>query len=276
MKFFKIYEPSDSQKNIVREYQILHMKWDKLSTLPPPTITCLANLEQGLYFYPRDHVKAFPTVDSDGILAESPTITGPKNKPVGLKFGKDYLMIKVAFHPTGLYRLLRISMRQTVNKGIDATVFFNQEIKNVNNKLIQSTSYDNMIEIVSDFIDRQIEKGILPEEPIDGVAIKMLNPMARFNLMDWASMACLSLRQFERSFTTRIGISPKMYLRIVRFERAMKIKNNSPEKSWSEIAIECEYNDSSHLLREFRQFAEFTPGSLMQKQTSGYGDFPSG
>lgn len=276
MKFFKIYKPSYSQKGLIQEYQILHMKWDESAPLPPPFITCLANREQGLYFYPRDHVKVLSTIDSEGITAISPAITGPKNRPVGLKFGKDYLMIKVSFQPTGLYRLLRIPMQKTVNNGLDATLFFSKEIKLVNDKLIQSTSYDDMIEIVSSFIDTQIEKAILPEEPIDNVVIKMLDPHAQNTLPEWASMACLSLRQFERSFTTRVGISPKMYLRIVRFENAMKIKNNWPQKSWSEIAHECEYNDSSHLLREFRQFAEFAPGSLTQKQTSGHGDFPSG
>lgn len=276
MKFFRTYEPSDTQKSIIREFQILHIKWDEAEPLPPPFITCLANAEQGLYFYPRDIVIALPTIDSEGITAKSPAITGPKNKPIGLKFGADYLMIKVAFQPTGLYRLLRIPMRKTVNTGLDATTFFTQDVKVVNDKLIRSTSYDDMIEIVSAFIDKQIENGILPEEPIDSVAIKMLNPIAKNTLPDWASMACLSLRQFERSFTTRVGISPKMYIRIVRFENAMRFKNKSPEKSWSDIALECGYNDSSHLLREFRQFAEFAPGSLTKKQTSGYGDFPTG
>ncbi len=276
MKFFQTYEPPASQKCIIREYQILHMQWDASETLPPPFITCLANNEQCLYFYPRDEVKSLPTIDSKGIIAISPTITGPKNKPVGLKFGKNYLMIKVSFHPTGLYRLLQIPMQKLVNIGLDASIFFPQEITKINDQLIQTNSYENMIEIVSGFIDSLIEKGFSPEEPIDKVAIRMLNPFIRLSLPEWASLACLSLRQFERSFTTRVGMSPKMYLRIVRFENAMKIKNAYPQKSWSEIALECEYNDSSHLLREFRQFAEFAPGTLMEKQTSGYGDFPSG
>ncbi|MBU0695793.1 MAG: helix-turn-helix domain-containing protein [Bacteroidetes bacterium] len=276
LKFFRKYKPSDTQKSIISEFQILHIKWDDTEPFPPPFITCLANIEQALYFYPRDSVKALPTPDSVGLTAKSPTITGPKNKPIGLKFGKDYLMIKVTFHPTGLYRLLGIPMQKTVNTGLDATTFFSHEIKMEHDKLVQSSSYDTMIEIVSSFIDRQIELGIKAEEPIDGVAIKMLDPSAKHTLPEWASLACLSLRQFERSFTKRVGISPKMFLRIVRFENAMQFKNNMPEKSWSDIALECGYNDSSHLLREFRQFAEFAPGTLTQKQTSGFGDFPTG
>ncbi|MBK7408097.1 MAG: AraC family transcriptional regulator [Saprospirales bacterium] len=276
MKFFQKYAPSDSQKEIIREFQILHIKWDDTDALPPPFITCLANTEQGLYFYPKDQVSVLQYPDSEGIIADPAVITGPKNKPVGLRFGRDYLMLKVSFHPTGLYRLLKTPMQKTVNFGFNAVEFLGEEIERINTRLGISTSYDEMIEIVSGFIDQQMEKGILPEEPIDGVAIKMLDPFAKYTLPEWASMACLSLRQFERNFTKRVGISPKMYTRIVRFENAMKIKNQSPEKSWSEIAQECDYDDSSHLLREFRQFADFPPGTLLQKQTSGYGDFPTG
>lgn len=276
MKFFQSYKPSDTQKSIIRELQILHIKWDDADPLPPPFITCLANTEQNLYFYPRGPVQVLDTITSEGLTAPTATITGPKNRPVGLKFGTDYLMIKVAFLPTGLYRLLKIPMKQTVNIGLNAIKFLPNEIELVNIKLIQSSSYNEMIEIVSGFLDKQIKMGIAQEEPIDSVAIKMLDPFAKNSLPEWASMACLSLRQFERSFTTRIGISPKMYIRIARFEHAMKIKNKSPEKSWADIAHECEYCDSSHLLREFKQFAEFAPGSLLKKQTSGFGAFPTG
>lgn len=276
MKFFQTYKPSETQKSIIRELQILHIKWDDADPLPPPFITCLANTEQNLYFYPRGPVQVLDTINSKGLTASPATITGPKNRPVGLKFGSDYLMIKVAFLPTGLYRLLQIPMKKTVNTGLNATDFWPGEIEVVNTKLIQSSSYDEMIKIVSDFLDKQIEKGIAQEEAIDAVAVQMLDPFAKKSLPEWASMACLSLRQFERSFATRVGLSPKMYIRIVRFEHSMKIKNKSPEKSWSEIALDCEYNDSSHLLREFMQFAEFAPGTLLKKETSGFGAFPTG
>ncbi|MBK8556322.1 MAG: AraC family transcriptional regulator [Lewinellaceae bacterium] len=276
MKFFQKYEPSDAQKAIIREFQILHMKWDDTDALPPPYITCLANTEQGLYFYPKDEVKVLPFPESDGLTADDAVITGPKNKPVGLCFGRDYLMLKVSFHPTGLYRLLKTPMQNTVNSGFNAVDYFPGEIEEVSSRLRNCPSYDEMIKVVSAFIDKQLEKGILPEEPIDVVAIKMLDPFAKHTLPEWAAMACLSLRQFERNFTKRVGLSPKMYTRIVRFEYAMKVKNHAPGKSWSDIALECAYDDSSHLLREFRQFADFPPGTLQQKQTSGHGDFPSG
>lgn len=275
MVFFQNYPPTEAQKRVIREFQILHMQWEENTPMPPPVITCLANTEQNLYFYPRDPVTVVEKIEDEGILSGEANLTGPKNKPVGLKFGKDYLMIKLAFHPTGLFRLLRIPMMQTVNRGLNAVDFFT-DITDVCKNLSKQSSYPEMIAIVSEFLDEQIEKGVREEEPLDPVAIQMLDPLKNYSLPEWASMASLSLRQFERNFTIRVGITPKMYLRIVRFDYAMQVKKRSPEKSWSEIALECEYNDSSHLLREFRQFADFPPGSLIGKQTSGFGDFPAG
>ena len=104
----------------------------------------------------------------------------------------------------------------------------------------------------------------------------MLDPLKNYSLEEWAAMACLSLRQFERNFIIRVGISPKLFIRIVRFEYAMKIKNSYSDKSWSEIALECGYTDSSHLLKEFKEFAEFPPSQFYLQPTSGYSDFPTG
>ncbi|MCB0686784.1 MAG: helix-turn-helix transcriptional regulator [Saprospiraceae bacterium] len=243
--------------------------------MPPPLITCLANTEQNIYFYPRDPVVVYNSIAEEGIAAYHANITGPKNKPVGLKFGGDYLMIKIAFNPTGLYRLLKIPMQKTVNCGLNAADYFH-EIDAVSKNLSEETSYSVMVDVVSRFIDAQISDKLTEEEPIDQIATQMLDPLKNYTLPEWASMSYLSLRQFERNFTSRVGITPKMYLRIVRFENAMKIKKQNPEKSWSEIALVCAYNDSSHLLREFRQFADFPPGTLREKQTSGFGDFPTG
>jgi AraC-like DNA-binding protein len=276
MFFYHTYPPTQKLIDFVRELQILHIRWENNEPLPPPFITCLANTEQNLYFYPKDGIKLVPDINSAGIEAPLVIITGPKNKPIGLKFGKDYLMLKVAFQPTGLYRILHIPMQKTVNTGLDAGDFFGKDILDINIALGNAGSYDEMIEIVSSFLEIKIENDLDTQEPIDRVAIEMLNPCANLSLEEWASMACLSLRQFERNFKLRVGISPKMYTRIVRFEHAMKIKSRTPEKSWSDIALVSEYTDASHLLKEFRQFADFPPGSLLNYQTSGYGDFPSG
>src|SRR3982074_223077 len=42
----------------------------------------------------------------------------------------------------------------------------------------------------------------------------------------------LSLRQYERRFATEIGITPRLFARMIRFQVALDAKRMSPERSW--------------------------------------------
>ena len=275
MSYFKVYPPSSPLIGLIKELQVYHVKWQEEKDLSRPFITCLANTEQNLYFYINDPVKIVPAENAE-ILVPHVVITGPKYKPVGLVFGDDHLMIKVAFHPTGTYRLLGINMQQTVNNGLDATSFWGDEILLLLNQLKISSSYDLMISCICLFLQAKFDANCRPHEVIDDVAIQMLDPLNNHSQEEWANLACLSLRQFERNFITRVGISPKLFIRIVRFENAMKFKKVFLEKSWVETASACGYTDSSHLLREFKEFAEFPPSRFYMHPTSGYSEFPTG
>jgi AraC-like DNA-binding protein len=275
LNFYKTFEPPTSLAKLIRAVEIYSADWNVAENLPEPFITCLANTEQCLYFYVNDPIKIVPARHVE-IPIPPVVITGPKFKPVGLLFGKDHLMVKVCFHPTGTYRLLGIEMTSTVNQGLDATAFWGADVNHVLQQLRSASSPDAMAAIVYDFIERKFDVNCRAEEAIDEVAIEMLDAANDYSLTQWADRACLSLRQFERNFIVRIGITPKLFIRIVRFEHAMRVKNADGNKSWSEIAFECGYTDSSHLLREFKEFAEFPPSKFYLQPTSGHSDFPTG
>lgn len=274
LPFYQSYDPPAPLTGLIRDFQINQIKWDKEEGLPAPFITCLANTEQNLYFYLNDPVKIVTAINVE-VPVPAVVITGPKYKPVGLLFGKDHLMIKCSFHPTGTYRLLGINMRQTVNNGLDATAYWGNEVNDILKQLRQASSNDAMIGIVASFIAGKYAQVCRPEEPIDHIAVQMLDPLNSHTPEEWASMSCLSLRQFERNFIARVGISPKLFNRIVRFEYAMKVKNNCPDKNWGQIALECGYTDSSHLLKEFKAFAEFPPSRFYLEPSSGHSSFPT-
>ena len=274
MAFYKTYKPDPLLRDLIREFQVFHVDWETEKDFAPQFITCLANTEQNLYFFPRDTMKIVPARNIE-IPADPIIITGPKDRPVGLLFGKDHLMIKVAFHPTGTYRLCGTHMKATVNTGLNALKIWKEDIHEVMMVLRQTTSYDVMIEIISLFILKKFDSKCRPFEPIDRVAIEMLDPNMIFTIKEWASKACLSVRQFERNFMVRVGISPKLFLRIVRFEHAMDVKNTT-NWNWSKVASACGYTDSSHLLKEFKKFADFPPSEFYLGPTSGHSALPTG
>ena len=86
--------------------------------------------------------------------------------------------------------------------------------------------------------------------------------------LDWlANQACLSPKQFYNSFMQRTGIGPKLFSRITRFDRTMKLKSTQPHKDWLSIALESGYYDYQHMARDFREFTKVTPIEFFQAES---------
>jgi transcriptional regulator GlxA family with amidase domain len=71
-----------------------------------------------------------------------------------------------------------------------------------------------------------------------------------------------SPRRLERHFLTHVGMSPKLFSRLVRFDRAVRdlaIRGNTP---WAQFAVAHGYSDQAHFINEFREFAGVTPAEL--------------
>jgi len=83
-----------------------------------------------------------------------------------------------------------------------------------------------------------------------------------------ASEAGLSERHFRRTCVAHAGVPPKYLRRILRFRRAANrlrtIQRRSVQPNWAHFAAAFGYYDQAHLIREFQEFADCTPGRFVQ------------
>jgi AraC-like DNA-binding protein len=64
-----------------------------------------------------------------------------------------------------------------------------------------------------------------------------------------------SLRRFSQVFREQVGLSPKVWCRIQRFQRAVRQLHSGADVRWAELAVDCGYYDQSHFANEFRAFS---------------------
>lgn len=67
----------------------------------------------------------------------------------------------------------------------------------------------------------------------------------------------VSVRQFERRFLARVGVTPKRYAALRRLERVTALAKSAP--SLTAAALEAGYYDQSHFIRDFRRFSGTSP-----------------
>ena len=73
-----------------------------------------------------------------------------------------------------------------------------------------------------------------------------------------AARASLSPRRFSSVFREAVGVAPKRWLRLRRFQTVVE-RAGTPDVVWSDLACQLGYSDQAHLVREFREIADLTP-----------------
>lgn len=77
---------------------------------------------------------------------------------------------------------------------------------------------------------------------------------------DLARVANVSTRQLERLFHQRVGISPKLFVRIVRFQEVLRATRDGCDSGWATVALEHGFYDQAHFINDFKSFVGCTPG----------------
>ena len=101
---------------------------------------------------------------------------------------------------------------------------------------------------------------------IDHVLQGIVNDIAifkgRLSIREIASRNNITVRQLERMFSLKVGLTPKEYSSVIRFQYTMAQIEAERDKSLAEIAFECGYYDHAHLTNEIKKLSGRTPMEL--------------
>lgn len=251
------FSPNQILTDYVRTYRVVHFQFKSYMQVackayPPKPEHCLT-------FYPRDceNVEYADSGLKTGKL--SAVLFGQQTEVTNRYVGKDFLLFQIVFKPGALYRITGVPSYEITNAYLDAELFFNKEIKQVNNRLNDCKNYPEMVTVVEHFLLQQIKAKLRDAHRMDIVNDLMIKNSAACTV-DWlAKESCLSMRQFERVFNERMGVSPKYFTKVARFENAFRMKNKYPDKDWLTIALHCGYYDYQHLVKDYKNITLKTP-----------------
>ena len=111
--------------------------------------------------------------------------------------------------------------------------------------------------LTNDHFEGESALGRMPE-----AAVEILSRNGCVRVSEIARSAGIGIRQFERRFRYEIGISPKQYARIARFEAALRRKAAAPETTWTDIAHALHYYDQMHMVHDFNRLSGDTPSAI--------------
>jgi len=129
-----------------------------------------------------------------------------------------------------------------------------------------SESFEEQVSLFETFQRRNSDKKPLPFL-VNCLLEKINRTCGDIRIQELADETGYSARHINNEFRKHVGISPKLYIRIVRFQRGFGMIRNHSNTDFADLAEEIGYYDQAHFINEFREFSLTTPGKVYTCRT---------
>jgi AraC-like DNA-binding protein len=201
----------------------------------------------------------------DSLVETSPraVVVGPQTHCRSqLKFQGAVESFVILFQPAGLHRLFSIPIQELTNRAYEAHSVLGASVAQLEQMLGAARTFPERVRMA----DRCLVRHALKSPGFDRISAaagQMLSASGNSRVSEVAADSGLSVRQFERCFVQQLGVNPKLFARIVRFEAALDSKARSSIKSWTDVAHEFGYYDQMHMVHDFDIFTGGTPTKIL-------------
>ncbi len=179
-----------------------------------------------------------------------------KKYKIGLKGNVG--IIGVVFWPGAMDRLLKIPALEFTDQRIDLNLVLGKKFQFLEEQILECDTNETRIgKLDKFFLDNMHDSGNKPDI-VDEALSKILDCKGVLSVHDLSKNYWISPRHFRRRFTDRVGVSPKMYSRIKRFNYISYLTINEFQ-NWQDLVYKGGFYDQAHFIRDFCHFTGKKP-----------------
>lgn len=125
--------------------------------------------------------------------------------------------------------------------------------------MVENYGYAEAIAYLQHFVAKLYRRSNIDVTPVRNAGTLLQAANGQLGIYDLADQCYISPSQLQRSFKEYMGVSPKTYARIVRFEAIRDRLLADPLYPTADLVNEFGYADQAHLIRDFKAFTTQTP-----------------
>ena len=182
----------------------------------------------------------------------------------------DFGVFGFYLYPHALPQLFCLPASELTNQSADIKAFCGKDGEILEEKIMLAVNNQQRVKLVCDFLAARL-KNVKTGFTNILASIKLISRSSEVTSVNaLAHNSFLSVRQFERRFKEFSGFSPKLFLRITRFNSVLN--RTFPRQSLAQIAYECGYYDQSHFIHDFQKFSGYNPKEYFKLETIAAND----
>lgn len=171
-------------------------------------------------------------------------------------------MIAVIFHPVGWHPFGHCSMKDLYNNYLPLENLEDKALNRLRSSVGSEEKGEVCVQLIERFLENRLTQVDYPYKRIENAVGQMVHS-PQLDVGTLAENACWGYRQFKRVFTEFVGIGPKEYSKVIRFQRVLYLLQTHPKMEIADAAYACGFYDPSHLVKDFRLFSGCSPARYL-------------
>lgn len=227
--------------------RVLHASHSRERVLPTGRVQIIINLARDFLLESPDALKP---------IRESPSlIIGARSVYEIIDTADLADLIGIVFEPGGFPPFVRDSAHLFSNLSVDLEAVWGASARSLRDHLLELPTPEARLHALEQFLLFKFTLSMTRHPVIDFALSRFQHTPGIATVNEVARTTGWSERRFSQIFREQVGFAPKVWTRILRFQRAVHQLHSGIDLPWAQLALDCGFYDQSHFANEFRAFS---------------------
>jgi AraC-like DNA-binding protein len=209
--------------------------------------------------------------------AEDPdVITGARVTSFVVETRHMVTTLGVHFRPAGAFPFLGFPAHELCEQNASLDLVFGSAVRGLRDRLIEPSAPRQKFELIEKWLLSRLRNSPHRHPAVDfalrGFELSR-SPRSIGSVIDQIG---LSHRHFVDKFSAEVGLTPKRYTRVRRFQQVLRALGAEGNVDWADVALTCGYYDQPHFVHDFKEFTSLTPEAYLRRRTAHLNHLPVG
>jgi AraC-like DNA-binding protein len=233
---------------------------EKERLLPTGTAELVINLrEDQTRIYNANRPQTFETRTGS-------VICGIHSKPFVIDTETQFSVIGVHFKPGGFFPFFPFPAMELHNCVLSLEDVWSKTARELRERLLETGSPQLRFQILENFLLKHARKSLSRHCAV-GFALKRFQQTPHTEtISSVVERTGFSQRRFIEAFSNEVGVTPKLFCRIQRFQNVIQGVHKKENVQWLETALDNGFFDQAHFIRDFREFSGINPSAYLKQR----------
>jgi len=192
-------------------------------------------------------------------------VAGPHSNFFVIDTASQAEVIGIHFKPGGAFPFFKLPVDELQNLHIGLDALWGARARELRERVLAGTTPQEKVQVLERFLLAQAFRE-LERHPAVGFALGEFQKLELPLVAAVSNQIGLSSRRFIQLFSQEVGLSPKLFCRVRRFQRVIQSLNGQ-DVDWANIALDCGYFDQAHFIHDFKAFSGLVPSAYLALMT---------